>query len=47
MTDACNKLKENNGYVSKSSDILNNAINIYQYEQTMLDECKKKKSKYS
>ena len=47
MTDACNKLKENNGYVSKSSDILNNAINIYQYEQTMLDEYKKKKSKYS
>jgi len=47
MTDACFKLKDSNGYVSKSSDILNNAINIYQYDQSYLEECKKKKSKYS
>jgi hypothetical protein len=47
MTDACDKMRENHGYVSKSSEILNNAINIYQYDQKQLEECKKKVSKYS
>ena len=28
-------------------NILNNAINIYQYEQNQLEECKNKKSKYA
>jgi GR25 family glycosyltransferase involved in LPS biosynthesis len=47
MTDACDKMRENFGYVSKASEILNNAINIYQYDQKQLEECKKKVSKYS
>lgn len=47
MTEACNKMLDNYGYVSKASEILNNAINIYQYDQKQLEECKKKVSKYS
>jgi len=46
LKDACYKLKEGNGLISKSTDILNNAINIFQYEQYMLDEYKKKTPKY-
>lgn len=47
MTEACEKLEANQGYVSKGSEILNNAINIFQHDQFLLEECKKKKSKYS
>jgi len=47
MTEASYKLQEKQGCVSRSSEILNNAINIYQYDQSQLDECKKKVSKYS
>ena len=47
MTQACEMLQKHHGYVSKSSEILNNAINIYQYEQVLLEECKKKTSKYN
>lgn len=47
MTDASYKLQDKQGYVSRSSEILNNAINIYQYDQNQLEECKKKVSKYS
>ncbi len=47
MTQACDMLQKHHGYVSKSSEILNNAINIYQYEQVLLEECKKKTSKYN
>jgi uncharacterized protein HemY len=47
MTEACDKMRDNYGYVSKASEILNNAINIYQYDQKQLEECKKKVSKYS
>jgi len=46
MKDACLKLKTEKGLISKSSSILNNAINIYQYNQYMLEEYKKRKSKY-
>lgn len=47
MTDACEKMQSGFGYISKSSEILNNAINIYQYDQVQLEECKKKVSKYN
>ena len=47
MIEACEKLETNQGYVSKGSEILNNAINMFQHEQCLLEECKKKKSKYS
>lgn len=33
MTDACLYLQKNNGYYSKSSEILNNAINIHKFDQ--------------
>ena len=47
MTEACDKMQSGFGYISKSSEILNNAINIYQYDQSQLEECKKKVSKYN
>lgn len=47
MSEACHRLQECHGYVSKSHDILNNAINIYQHEQLYLNECKQKTSKYA
>lgn len=47
MTEACEKMQSGFGYISKSSEILNNAINIYQYDQQHLEECKKKVSKYN
>lgn len=47
MTLATINLKKNLGYISKSHEIINNTINIYKYEQLLLDDCKKNKSKYS
>ena len=47
MTLATINLKNNLGYISKSHEIINNTINIYKYEQLLLDYCKKNKSKYS
>ena len=47
MTDACISLEKNKGYYSKSSEILNNTVNIYKYDQKLLKECSAKKSKYS
>lgn len=38
--------KRNNGYLNKNSEILNNCINMYQYDQIYLEECKKLPSKY-
>ena len=46
MTKAALNIHYNNGYYSKNNDILNNAINIYQYDQYLLDECINIKSKY-
>lgn len=46
MTDACDKLLLHQGYVSKLSEIMNNAVNIHQYDQDMVDECLKAKSKF-
>jgi len=45
--DAYTSLVNNKGFLSKSSEILNNAINIYKHDQKFLEECKKNKSKYS
>jgi len=47
MEEACDKLKSGHGNVSKNSEILNNAINMFQYDQPHLEECKNKKSKYA
>jgi hypothetical protein len=47
MVEACEKLEDNQGFVAKSSEILNNAINVFQYEQSQLESCKNKKSKYA
>lgn len=38
--------KKNFGYLQKNSIILNNAINVFKYEQDMLDECIKATPKY-
>jgi TPR repeat protein len=46
MTRACDHLESSYSYCGKSSEILNNAINIYQYNQPMLSECTSRKSKY-
>jgi len=45
--DAYTSLVNNKGILSKSSEILNNAINIYKHDQKFLEECKKNKSKYT
>lgn len=47
MEEACDKLISGFGNVSKSSEILNNAINMFQFDQPHLEECKKKSSKYT
>lgn len=47
MVSACDSLQKNNGFISQSSDIINNALNMFQYDQSNLEKCKKKKSKYS
>jgi len=47
MKDALLKLHKNHGFYSKTNDILNNAINICQFDQSMLIECKNNKSKYA
>lgn len=47
MLQACKELEDGFGNISKNNEILNNAINIFQYEQPLLEECKQKKSKYS
>lgn len=47
MTLACEKMKSEYGLITRASEILNNAINIYQYDQNMLEECKKKQPKYN
>jgi GR25 family glycosyltransferase involved in LPS biosynthesis len=38
--------KKNKGYLQKNSDILNNCINMFQFEQDMLEECMKEIPKY-
>jgi hypothetical protein len=48
MSSSLTNLKKCKGYtIMKNSEILNNSINIYKYEQDMLEECKQSKPKYS
>lgn len=47
FTKAFELHKKNFGYLQKNSIILNNAIDIFKYEQDMLEECIKAKPKYS
>lgn len=47
MIDAVASLKKNKGYLQQNSEILNNCINMHQYDQIYLDECKALPSKYS
>jgi len=49
MSEAFHKLQNNNtfAYITRNNEILNNSINIYQYEQNLFQECSEKKSKYS
>jgi GR25 family glycosyltransferase involved in LPS biosynthesis len=43
---ALNNHKKNKGYLQKNSDILNNCINMFQYDQDMLEDCMKETPKY-
>lgn len=43
---ALNNHKKNKGYLQKNSDILNNCINMFQFEQDMLELCMKETPKY-
>lgn len=47
MTEACYQIKQGNGIIAKTSEILNNAINIYQHDQEQLEEFKGNNSKYN
>lgn len=44
--EALECMKRNKGYLQKNSEILNNCINMWKYEQNMLDDCKKSIPKY-
>jgi tetratricopeptide (TPR) repeat protein len=47
MTTAVDILKKKKGYLYQNSEILNNCINMFQYEQPQLEDCKKTIPKYS
>jgi len=48
MNASLSALKKCNGYsIMKNNELLNNTINIYQYDQDMLKECVAVKPKYS
>jgi len=48
MCLSLNNLKKCKGYsIMKNNEILSNTINMYKYDQDLLEECKKTKSKYS
>lgn len=48
MSNSLTNLKKCKGYtIMKNSEILNNSINIYKYDQDMLEEYKQSKPKYS
>jgi len=47
MLEAVASLKKNKGYLQQNSEILNNCINMHQYDQIYLEECKNLPSKYS
>jgi len=47
LVDAVNDNKNNEGLMGNYNEILNNCINMHQYDQPDLEECLKKQSKYS
>lgn len=47
MTIAVNSMKKNKGYLQQNSELLNNCINVYQFDQACLEECMKATPKYS
>lgn len=47
FNNALENVKLHNIIVNQNSEILNNTINIYQYKQSYLEECKNLPSKYS
>jgi tetratricopeptide (TPR) repeat protein len=47
FTTALELHKKNFGYLQKNSIILNNAIDVFKYDQDMLEDCIKAKPKYS
>jgi len=47
MTAAVDNMKKNKGFLLQNSEILNNCINMYQYDQPYLEEYKKTVPKYS
>ena len=44
--EALECMKRNKGYLQKNSEVLNNCINMWKYEQNMLEDCKKSIPKY-
>lgn len=46
LSESVMLMKKNNGYLTNTSEILNNCINMYQYEQDDLEDCMKIKGKY-
>lgn len=46
LTESVLLMKKNNGYITNNSEILNNCINMFQYEQDDLEECLKTNGKY-
>lgn len=47
LVEAVNNIKKNEGLIGNYSEILNNCINMHQYDQPDLEECFSKQSKYS
>lgn len=46
LTNAVKFMQKNNGYLTNNSEILNNCINMFQYDQDDLEECINKQGKY-
>lgn len=46
LIDSVYNIKKNEGFLNMNSEILNNCINMHQYNQPDLQECIEKKSKY-
>lgn len=46
LIDAVYNIKKNEGFLNMNSEILNNCINMHQFNQPDLEECLTKKSKY-
>lgn len=47
LIEAVNNIKKNEGLIANYSEVLNNCINMHQYDQPDIEECFSKQSKYS